>query len=695
MSDRATRIAVVLMGGVLLAYVLVHPPVTRLIRETLGIETTCSLCAPGIAHVAASLSAIFLLVVALLAAHACVQATRLRRYERLPALGLLWYAWITIPAAWIGWTGDLLGAPLLRAPAGPLLAAIPGLVAVTVAAQRGWRPWTPIGIFRSTRQPRAPIATFPSTPRPPRAQRLPGPSRPGPSPLLRGRLTWVLGAVAAVLLISSVGVSLQVGPHRFDELGYHVPLSILYWRDGTLGGFLDTIFGFALAHPGSAELVYGLVHLIGGEPLAAISQLPFAFLAVAGIAAFARRAGLASAHALIAGLAFLIAPIVVLQSGFRNNDLLAASLVIATAALAVAPPREWDRRRTLLVALGLGLMAATKLALLPAMAAIGLFLLLSWGRSLRDARQRNESIDRRSQGLLALLLVGGVLLAAGPWWLRGLELYGNPIYPADIPVVGLGATGAGEDKDARYVADELLWPLYPLLEPHNHVSGLGAIYAVAIVPGVILAWRWGRRRPLALVALLVVVSLPPWWLLTRHEPRFLLGLLGLSFALLPFVLARAAGGWAKAVPLILAGAAVASAGVTLTGPVAESSALPRDPTTLYVQQWDANEAALSLPEELPLLLDDRCAGSNERLYPHLGPSQERRVSRIGCGATAEEVELLLRDQGIAHVYAMARVERASILDERYPEDRFELLDRSQHTLPDRVVEGRLYRWRGP
>jgi hypothetical protein len=96
-----------------------------------------------------------------------------------------------------------------------------------------------------------------------------------------------------------------------------------------------------------------------------------------------------------------------------------------------------------------------------------------------------------------------------------------------------------------------------------------------------------------------------------------------------------------------------------------------------------------------LLLDDRCAGSNERLHPHLGPSQERRVSRIGCGATADEIELLLRDQGITHVYAMERMERASNLDERYPDDRFELLDRSVHELPERVVEGRLYRWRGP
>jgi len=514
-------------------------------------------------------------------------------------------------------------------------------------------------------------------------------------------LTWLLGAVAAVLLIASVGVSLQVAPHRFDELGYHAPLSILYWRDGSLGAFLSTIFGYPPAHPGSAELVYGLVHLVGGEPLAAISQLPFAFLGVAGIAAFARRSGLGPSKARIAGLAFLIAPIVVLQAGFRNNDLVGASLVIVTAALAVAPSAEWDRRRAALVGLGLGLMAATKLALLPAIAAIALFIALSWVRDRRAEGATPRSADdrpparTRSRRLVALLLIGGFLLAAGPWWLRGLELYGNPVYPVDIPLLGLGASAEGDDKDPRYVPDGLLWPLYPLLEPHNHVSGLGAVYAVAIIPGIIMALRWARRRPLTLLAILLMVSLPPWWLLTRHEPRFLLGLFGLSFALVPWVLARMAGRWATAASAILAVAAVGSAGVTLTGPIADSAALPRDPVALYVQEWGANETVLSLPEDLPLLLDDRCGGPYQRLYPHFGPSQARRVSRIGCGTAAAEVEALMRSAGFAHVYAVVRADETSILDERYPEDRFELLDRAQLDSPERMVEGRLYRLRGP
>jgi hypothetical protein len=198
-----------------------------------------------------------------------------------------------------------------------------------------------------------------------------------------------------------------------------------------------------------------------------------------------------------------------------------------------------------------------------------------------------------------------------------------------------------------------------------------------------------------MLAILVIVSLPPWWLLTRHEPRFLLGLFGLSFALLPWVLARLSGRWAKAASVILAAAAVGSAGITLMGPISDSAALPRDPVALYVQEWGANEVVLSLPEHLPLLLDDRCGGPYQRLYPHFGPSQARQVSRIGCGATANEVEALIRGAGFAHVYAVARADQTSILDERYPEDRFELLDRAQLDSPERMVEGRLYRLRGP
>jgi len=77
------------MSAILLTYVVVHPPVSRLIREIAGIEKVCALCGPGLGDVAASLSAVFLLAVSLLAAHACFHGSRLRRYERLPALGLL------------------------------------------------------------------------------------------------------------------------------------------------------------------------------------------------------------------------------------------------------------------------------------------------------------------------------------------------------------------------------------------------------------------------------------------------------------------------------------------------------------------------------------------------------------------------------------------------------------------------------
>ncbi len=55
----------------------------------------------------------------------------------------------------------------------------------------------------------------------------------------------------------------------------------------------------------------------------------------------------------------------------------------------------------------------------------------------------------------------------------------------------------------------------------------------------------------------------------------------------------------------------------------------------------------------------------------------------------------MRSAGFAYVYAVVRADETSILDERYPEDRFELLDRAQLDSPERMVEGRLYRLRGP
>jgi hypothetical protein len=429
--------------------------------------------------------------------------------------------------------------------------------------------------------------------------------------------------------------------------------------------------------------------------------------------AFARRLGLSRRAALVAGTCFLVAPMLVIQIGRQANDVTAASILIALAALAAAPLREWTPGRVALIGLGLGVLTATKLALLPGVAAIGVVLVVTvvllWRRDrgqdpapdpgdAGDPRHGAEPsrLPRRAIGVGVAAGVGLFVLTVAPWWIRNLIDFGNPLYPAAVPFFhGVSQPRLGA-LDFSHVPSRLLWPFYPLLEPHANSSGFGAPFAIAFVPGLVIAALRGVRRPLLILAAVAAFSLPAWWLFTRHEPRFLLGLAALVFATLPFALAALARrDWQRAAAGLLCAAALLSAGVTLTTELATDSAHPVDRVTFYEDVWRIDPAVQQLPDSEGVLLDDSCrAGFGDRLYPHLAASGERRVARIACGATPDGVVAALKRYHLHTVYAVVAVTRSATLDARYPADRFSLVSRSVAADPKaagRQIDRRIYR----
>ena len=71
------------------------------------------------------LTALLLIGAAGLAAWLCVRLIALRSLERVVAWVFVAYAFMVVPAALIAELGDIVGHALLRAPLGPLLAALP------------------------------------------------------------------------------------------------------------------------------------------------------------------------------------------------------------------------------------------------------------------------------------------------------------------------------------------------------------------------------------------------------------------------------------------------------------------------------------------------------------------------------------------------------------------------------------------
>jgi hypothetical protein len=625
------------MALLLLVYLAFHSPARKPIWEALfgGCTLFCRDVAPRgvIFH---SASAVWLLGAAMIGALPLAGRLAARGLERIVAWGLIAYALLVIPAAIVGSAGDHLGFRLLDPPLGPMLASVPAVVAIGWSLARGWRPSLPRG-----------------------KQGI--------------RLTPAIAILAGLVVASFViqtGNSLRYPVLGFDELGYHGPLAVLFWREGSLGGFQAAFESSGvLSHPGGAELFQGLLLLIGGEPLALVSQVPFALLGAAGVALFGRRLGLWTGAGVMAGLFFLLVPMVSEQMGALRNDVIAASLLIATAAILAGRDTASLPARLLLVMMGLGLMMVTKLSQLPGVGALTLVVLWTVWQEHRSGRPMRRVWVFLGAGVVI------ALLAVAPWWIRNALDHGNPLYPLNLPIIG-GGEPWRSPVDRTYVPSPLLWPLYPFLETYSQANGVGGVFAVGILPGLIAALLIARRRALAILGVLVLISLPPWILLDRREPRFLLGAIGLASALIPFALVALRPRWrpvAMAILVIAAGVTVAAQWLTMSpDPVTERLAV-------YDKQWSADPVANALPETEGILLDDRC-GTLNRLYPWFGANRSRRLGRIDCeGATTARIERLMRRERLSHVEVVVPADQRAARLALYPADRFTIVHDSPYT----------------
>lgn len=641
----ARRVALAAMAVALVAYAAMHSPLRDPIAGLFGLERrTCYFCLPPATgfDFPDSLAAAALIVSAALAAWALAVRFPGPAYERLLVFGLGAIALVTVPAAIVGGLASLFGGSFLRPPAGPLLAAVPALGLLAARAREGWRP--------SARAPGRLLAT----------------------PLLRAT-----AAAAALVLVAELGVTLLHPPSQGDALTYHAPLGVLFWTGGDLTSLLDrSPETWGLSHPGTAELWFGALRLLGGERLANLGQVPFGLLGAVAVYAFTRRTGLLHGAATLAACAFFLVPMVALQLGTQANDLAGAALVMTALALACAPGGEWRPERTAALGLALGMAAATKLAVIPSVAAVGLFVLATIARS-RGAG------ERRSAAAALAVLALAFLVAVTPWWARNIAREGNPLYPQSLPLYGHGVDlGAGTDLDFDFVERRVAWPVYPIIEPIDDRSGFGALLAIAIVPGLIVVLRGANRRPLVLYGVTLAFTLVFWWVYSHHEPRFLLAYAGLGLALVPWAL--------LAVPRrrrrLAAGLVVLAAAFSVAV-IAEQQIVPlaRQPVAradFYDRVYGVDPVAESLPEREGLLLHTGYGlGPIDyaSYYPLLGPSQKRLVVQLDAdvarGSTAAVVDRMRR-HGLRYAYVQALPRFRRDVERLFAEPSFQLVHAS-------------------
>jgi hypothetical protein len=399
--------------------------------------------------------------------------------QRLLAAIVVGYAALATALALTGGLGSLLHAPLLRFPAGPLIATAILVAPAVVMHTRGWQ---------------AESRTLPTRwPQPQRWER-------------------VCLAVGMLLLCFAVVVYAVHPPTGFDATSYHLPMAVALFRGGTITApthFLATqwhagrsVGNFPLAYPGAGEAVQGLLLRAFGEHAVWLPQFVFA-LAMAGAAG--QLARMLGGRPWLPFASVLLCPLVVFQAGVAYTDIVAVGcLVIALTFVVGASVTMVD---CAVAAIGVGAAVATKTVLLPVAVAV---LLIVASRCPRRA-------------LLPLLALP-VVLPGAVWWARDAAVFGNPLFPVAwslgplFHASGLPSSTFGLASQQRnFVPTGFAWPVYPVFEKFSDTSGFGALFAVVALPAVLLAslrrsirvsWVWRGWLLVAAVSVVTAVAFP-------------------------------------------------------------------------------------------------------------------------------------------------------------------------------------------
>jgi len=167
-----------------------------------------------------------------------------------------------------------------------------------------------------------------------------------------------LGAVVGGALGYQLLIAVATPPNNWDSMSYHLSRAAEWLQRGRVEYVPDaaTERMNALQPAGELEILWTLA-FVGRDTAAALPQLFAELASLVGIYAIGRRIGFGRPDSLFASLLAATLTQVALQSVTTQNDLLAASFVVASAALVLGRSRV----EVVLAGLALGLALGTKL----------------------------------------------------------------------------------------------------------------------------------------------------------------------------------------------------------------------------------------------------------------------------------------------------------------------------------------------
>jgi hypothetical protein len=328
------------------------------------------------------------------------------------------------------------------------------------------------------------------------------------------RLSAVIVAGSYLLFAIDLCTSLPKGS---DALSYHIPLALRWLQEGSLRVPVDKAWQFSL--PGNGEVIEMLALATGRQFLIPLgSWVSSIVLAIAAYPFAVRFSGGMKAPAFAAILVLFSIPIIEFQTFSAYVDLFGTAFLFAAVALfgyryhsgieaeKTTPAQSLSLTALAFSALACGLSLGTKTPFLP-------YCTLFFGTAIY-VLWRERRIHNKPFALASGVVVIGILLPSGFWYIRDLRATGNPLYPTQISLgshvilpgyetvmshaekllIDDPPGGSANFGDEKFVRHQSEWWIYPWTEwlknvgdfptVYGEASGLGGAFATFVVVGV-------------------------------------------------------------------------------------------------------------------------------------------------------------------------------------------------------------------
>jgi hypothetical protein len=351
---------------------------------------------------------------------------------------------------------------------------------------------------------------------------------PTDSPPLAGHRRWTLGICLSAFgfLAALIYFQRMCPPLATDALAYHLPAAVLWLQKKRIVLFQAWFFNPANTYSPLAGSMFDLWLLapIGNDALARFVQAGPWILILFAVTNLARSAGAASPAAALIALATVLSRPFLSESVLAKDDLFVAAFFL-TAVAALSPDRCSGRFGALRVGIALGLMLSVKYT---AMMTLPILLLAA------DAPFHARWAWRQWWIAAACLA-----LIAGPWYVRNLVCFGNPLFPMKLNILGAKLPGLiSSVRVQSFRTPDGVWRIltggYFGLPPVVFVF-LSLVWLAAVVRSAGALLHDSLRR---LIVLGPPVGIATYLLLSpQAEVRFLFPVFGLMFAAIAIALA--------------------------------------------------------------------------------------------------------------------------------------------------------------